>query len=338
VRGIYRRSLRLEFVAAMAVALAGSFVPAAWGATQSIATETTLNVGTSDVDGRTQATATVSVSGEDGRPATGAVSIEEGSRTLAEAALNGVGQASTTFSLPGGSHLLRAVYTGDETRQASSSPATEATGTSTTVPGYQVSLTPISPATFPMTLTQGTAGTAEVTVTPVNNSALTAPMFVTLSCSGLPNYTSCTFTPESVEIVAATPTSCATTAGVTTCPPVSSMLVQTDASGTARNLEHAPGKNPVAWALLLPGVLGLGGLAWGARRRAWLSRLALVALVGLVMSLGATACNPQYYYYNHGPPTNPPTPAGTYTIIVTAQSNNGVTAITNSTTMVLTVK
>jgi hypothetical protein len=338
VRGIYRRNLRLEFAAAIAMALAGALAPAAWGATQSIATQTTLNVATSDVDGRTQATASVSVSGEDGQPATGAVSIEEGNRTLAEVALDGVGHASTTFSIPGGNHLLRAVYTGDEIRLASSSPVTEATGTPTAAPGFQVSLTPVSPASFPMTLAQGTAGTAEVTITPVNNSSLTAPMFVTLSCSGLPNYSSCTFTPESVEIVAATPASCTTASGVTTCPPVSSMLVQTQAQGRAAKLERTPGKNSVAWALLLPGVLGLGGLAWSARRRAWLNRLALVALVGLVMTLGATGCNPQYYYYNHGPPPNPPTPTGTYTIIVTAQSNNGVTAISNFTTMVLTVK
>jgi hypothetical protein len=116
------------------------------------------------------------------------------------------------------------------------------------------------------------------------------------------------------------------------------MLVQTYAQGTAGKLERKSGTNPIAWALLLPGVLGLGGLAWGARRRDWLRRLALVALVGLVMTLGATGCNPQYYYYNHGPPPTVPTPTGNYTITVTAQSSNGVTAITNSTTMVLTVK
>jgi hypothetical protein len=88
---------------------------------------------------------------------------------------------------------------------------------------------------------------------------------------------------------------------------------------------------------LLPGILGLGGLAWGARRRSWLSRLALLALIGLVTTLGTTACSPLYYYYNHGPDRTPATPSGTYNVIVTAQSSNGVSAITNSTTMVLTV-
>jgi hypothetical protein len=68
-----------------------------------------------------------------------------------------------------------------------------------------------------------------------------------------------------------------------------------------------------------------------------LSRLVLLALVALVTMLGTTACNPRYYYFNHGPPTNLPTPAGTYTVTVTGQSSNGITAITQSTTFALTV-
>jgi len=118
------------------------------------------------------------------------------------------------------------------------------------------------------------------------------------------------------------------------------MVIQTYAASTASARPPTPPGNrssPIAWAFLLPGVLGLGGLAFGARRRAWLSRLSLVALVGLVTLLGATACNPRYYYLNHGPPTNPATPAGSYNVTVTGQSSNGVTAITHSTTFVLVV-
>ena len=94
----------------------------------------------------------------------------------------------------------------------------------------------------------------------------------------------------------------------------------------------------MALAFLVPGALALGGLAWGARRRPWLNRLSLLALLGLVTMLGTTACNPRYDYLNHGPPPNPATPAGTYTITVTAQTSNGVTAITNNTTFALTVQ
>jgi ABC-type oligopeptide transport system substrate-binding subunit len=69
-----------------------------------------------------------------------------------------------------------------------------------------------------------------------------------------------------------------------------------------------------------------------------LQRFSVLALLAMVTLLGTTACNPRYDYFNHGPPTNPATPSGTYTVIVTAQSSNGVTAITNSSTLVLTVK
>jgi hypothetical protein len=118
------------------------------------------------------------------------------------------------------------------------------------------------------------------------------------------------------------------------------MVLQTYAQSTAMaSPATRPGKgsSPIAWAFLLPGTLGLGGLAWGARRRRWLSQLSLVALVSLVTLLGTTGCNPRYYYEHHSPIPNPPTPAGTYTVTVSAQSNNGVTAISQNTTFVLTV-
>jgi hypothetical protein len=187
----------------------------------------------------------------------------------------------------------------------------------------------------------GQAGTVAVTITPQDNSALSAPMFITLSCSGLPTLASCTFTPESIEILPTTPVSCPTGSPAASCPPVSAMLIQTQGMGTSRAVPTTPlgrKSSPIAWAILLPGMLGLGGLAWGARRRAWLSRLALLAMIGLVTTLGTTACNPLYYYYNHGPTPTPATPTGTFNITVTGQSANGVTAITNSAPMVLTVQ
>ena len=100
----------------------------------------------------------------------------------------------------------------------------------------------------------------------------------------------------------------------------------------------AGGNGKVALAVILPGSLALIGLAFGARRRRWLSRLSLVALVGLVTMLGATACNPLYGYKNHGPTQNLPTPAGNYTVKINAQTTNGVTATTHNTTFALTVK
>ena len=84
-------------------------------------------------------------------------------------------------------------------------------------------------------------------------------MFVTLSCSGLPSEASCTFTPESVEILPTTPASCPANSPASACPPVSSMLLQTVAVSGARVLQPGfPGSagRPVAWAILLPGMSG----------------------------------------------------------------------------------
>jgi hypothetical protein len=339
VRGMDCRGLRLNFAAGLSLALA---IPALLAAPAlGIATQTTLNVETHDQSGRTQATASMTVAGVDGTPAGGTVILEESGRHLAEAVLNKDGQATSVVPLPAGDHALHAVYAGDVSHLGSMSGTSNVTGQSSATPNFTVSLSAVAPSSLPLTITNGSSGTVAVTITPQDNAALTAPMFVTLSCSGLPSLASCAFTPESVEILPTTPGSCAPGSAPSACPPVSSMLIQTQRQGTTQVVPPAKlGRrgSPVAWAVLVPGMLGLGGLAWGARRRKWPNRLVLVALLGLVTTLGTTACNPLYYYYNHGPTVTPSTPTGTFTITVTGQSSNGVTAITNSTTMVLTVQ
>ena len=321
MRGIFCRSPRLELVAGLGIALMMPALAMAAVSARGLATQTVLTAETRDLDGRTQATVQVTVTGEDGLPAQGAVAVSDHGRQLAGAALNAEGHAKIMLDLPAGDHLLRAVYTGDATHQASASllsgvHAMSGTGN----PDFQVSA---SPAT--LTLTAGQSGTVTASVTPVNAASLTAPMFVTLSCSGLPDQSSCSFTPENIEIQPGA------AAALT-----SSMVVVTQMASAA-SIAH-PRNGSLAWVLLLPGVFGLGGIAWGVRRRRWLSRLSLVALVGLVAMLGTTACNPRYNYEHHGPPVNPATPAGTYTVSVIGQSSNGITATTHSVTIALTVQ
>jgi hypothetical protein len=323
-----RRGLRLELVAAIGIALA---VPALACAAENAqagtvarqSTQTTLTVETHDQAGRTQAALAITVTGEDGLPATGAVSIRDNGRgqirELAGAALSKQGRATLVLALPAGDHSFTAAYDGDLSHNSSVSESVHALAQTTTTPDFAVS---VNPAT--LTLTPGQSGTVTASITPENASALTAPMFVTLSCSGLPDQASCTFNPENVEIL---PNA---TAALT-----SSMVILTQKQ---EGLLTRPGSNGVALAILLPGALCLGGLAWSVRRRPWLQRLSLLALVALVSMLGATACNARYNYYNHGPPINPATPAGTYTVDVNAQSSNGVTATTHFTTLAFTVQ
>ncbi len=326
------RILRLSAVSALSLAFATLS-----GAAQQAATQTVLTVQTSQPNGHTQATASVTVTGASGEPAGGVVTIEDSSRQLAQTVLGSDGQAKAVFTLSGGNHSLRAVYAGDASHLASASRSTNVSAQAASAPSFTLSLAAVAPSTLPLTLSPGASGTIAVTITPESNSALTSPMFVTLSCSGLPSLASCTFTPETIEILATTPTSCASGSPASACPPVSSMLVQTEEMVTSRSLPPShPVHRTVDWAILLPGLLGLGGLAWGTRRRRWPQRLALVALIGLVTTL--SACKPLYNFYEEGPAHPPATPAGTYTITVTGQSSNSVSAITSSTTMVLTVQ
>jgi hypothetical protein len=328
VTGIIRRGLRLELVAAIGIALA---VPALACAAENApgsavsrqTTQTTLAVETHDQAGRTQAALAITVTGEDGLPAAGAITISDNGRgqirELAGAALNKQGQATLVLALPAGDHSFTAAYAGNAAHRGSISESVHALAQTTTLPDFAVS---VSPAT--LSLIPGQSGTITASITPENASALTAPMFVTLSCSGLPDQSSCTFTPENVEIL---PNA---TAAITSSMVI---LTQKQEGSIAR-----PGPSGVALAILLPGVFCLGGMAWSMRRRAWLQRLSLLALLALVSMLGTTACNARYNYFNHGPPINPATPAGTYTVDVTAQSSNGVTAATHTTTLAFTVQ
>jgi hypothetical protein len=152
-------------------------------------------------------------------------------------------------------------------------------------------------------------------------------MFVTISCSGLPDQSKCTFTPENIQIPIGA------TAAIT-----SSLVLSTQAASLAKAEPVVKRESrAIAWAVLLPGTLLLGGFAFGARRRRFLSRVVLLGLVAFVTVLGTTACSPLYKYYNHGPPQNLPTPAGTFTVTIAAQSSNGVTATTHTTTFGMTV-
>lgn len=327
MRGIGCRGQRLEAIAGLVLALA---LPAA-GATQGMPkqpTQTGLTAETHDQDGRTRATIEVTVSSQDGVPAAGAVAIEDGGRQLAGASLDGDGRATLAIDLAGGDHSLRAVYLGDDAHRGSVSQSAGVHADAGTTPDFSISVSPAS-----LSLPLGQSGSVTASITPINNSSLTAPMFVTLSCSGLPDQSSCTFTPENIEIL---PTSCPDP-GTASCPIKSTMVVETQlgtgALALPRTSKHA---GPASWALVLPGALALVGLA--LRRRKWMGNLSLLVLLGAISMLGATACNSRYNYFNHGPPHNPPTPAGTYTLNISAQSSNGITAITHSTTMSLTVQ
>lgn len=348
VRGINRRGSRLDLVAGLFIALAMPALSVV-AANAQTATSTTLTAGTLPANSCSQPLTIAVTSG--GAPVTsGTVTVNDDLTVngikktfiVATVALSSTGTASPTVDLSAGSHLLYASFAGNASYAASNSTPEIAVSVATECE-FTVSVSNITPSSTAntLTLTAGQAGTATITVTPSveYTSTLTAPMFVSISCSGLPDQATCTPTPENLEILSTTPEICPSGSPASACPPTSSLLIQTFAASKASATPpQRKDSAPIAWAVLLPGALCLGGLAFGARRRRWLSRLSVLALLGLVTMLGTTACNPQYSYKNHAPPDNPPTSAGTYTVTVTAQTNNGVTATTHLTNFVLVVK
>jgi len=343
VRGINCRGSRLVLIAGLMIALVAPQLAYAAGTS----TTTTLTAGT--LSGCVQPL-TVTVAAGAAPVTSGTVTINDvfngvtPAVQLGSVSLNSSGSASPSVDLAAGSHSLTAIFTpavGSIYVASTSSPALAVSVTTQCEFTVGVSnFIPSSTAANTLTLTAGQAGSFTITIAPSVEftSTLTAPMFVTLACTGLPDGATCSATPENLEILSTTPESCPSGSPASACPPTSTMVIQTYAASTASaSPDQGKRSNPIAWAFLLPGTLTLGGLAFGARRRRWLSRLSLLALVGLVTLLGTTACNPRYYYLNHGPPTNPATPAGTYNINVTAQSSNGVTGLTQTTTVVLIV-
>ena len=340
MRGINCRKSRLVLIAGLVIALAAPQLAYAIGAI----TSTTLTAGT--LSGCVQPLSVAVSTG--GPPVTsGSVNINDEFNgnpvLLATVALGSSGTASPSVALAAGSHSLTANFTGIGSFLPSTSSPAIIVNVATQCE-FTVGVSNFSPASAAntLTLTAGQSGSFTITVVPSIEftSSLTAPMFVTLSCSGLPDGAACSATPENLELLSTTPEICPSGAPASSCPPTSNMVIQTYAASTVKATPPtSPGNrsNPVAWAFLLPGALALGGLAFGARRRRVVNRLLLVALVGLVTLLGTTACNPRYYYLNHGPPANPATPPGTYNVIVTAQTSNGVTALQQSTTIVLVV-
>jgi hypothetical protein len=102
------------------------------------------------------------------------------------------------------------------------------------------------------------------------------------------------------------------------------MQIQTQAPSPLSALRNRDNAG-VGYALVFPALFGLAGLSACKRRslkgRSWRNlMLGMVAFSGV---LAMTACSQRYNYLNHGPPGNPGTPTGTYTVTVEAESSTG---------------
>ncbi len=212
-------------------------------------------------------------------------------------------------NLLAGDHEVQAFYGGDTTHAASASSVASVHTETTALPDFTLSANPAS-----LTLKAGTFGNAVISLTPSNGFS----GFATLSCSGLPLATTCTFIPSNVFVGAQ--------GGVGT------MTIQTTAP--TGNAQLATEGHGLFYAFLLPGIFGLIGL--GAGRSRALRGVGLVLIVGGMVA-GLSSCSQRYAYLHHPPAVSPGTPLGTSTITVEATSANGSQVANHSIPVTLTV-
>ncbi|MGA8163223.1 MAG: Ig-like domain repeat protein [Acidobacteriaceae bacterium] len=239
-----------------------------------------------------------SVSFETAKGSLGSVFVEDGEATL------------HLTNPPQWARSVTAVYHGDAAFAASSASTPVSTDQTSSLPGFTVTATPSS-----LSLTPGQFGSITLTVTSQNGFAEA----VNLSCSGLPGQSACVFSPTVV-----TPPANGT---------IQSSLQITTLQTSPTSTKKEPGPlsgSRTRWAVVLPGILALAGMG-AVRRKYWtaLRVLGLVMLLGAGM-MGLSACNQRYGYEHYKPSPNFGTPAGSYTVTISAYSTNG-TAITNAT-------
>lgn len=307
--GISRPTLRRAAGLAIAVSFLGI-------ARAQVATHLNLSSQT----GEHSVTYTATVSDIAGNPATGGtVSLENAQGASFGSAFIKNGQATLTLDQhPSGQ--LYAVYSGNSAFRSSTAVAQVSSDATSTEPDFTISANPTS-----LTLNPGQYGTVVLTITPQNGFN----EMVTLSCSGNPAASSCTFSPTTL-----TPTS----GNAVT----SSLQITTQAASGASlvwPMGLSTGYPQAAYALVLPGILALIGLGAIRKRSGW-NALGVIGLVALLVSstLGLSACAQRYDYLHHPPEGNPGIAAGTYTITVAAYSNNGASVTSHTLNVTLTVK
>jgi hypothetical protein len=154
---------------------------------------------------------------------------------------------------------------------------------------------------------------------------------VSFNCTGAPSEATCTVSPTSATPGSASPNNISVS--VTTTAPSSS----------------SPRSRPPAPVIpLFPGVrgllmliLGLAAIAWGLvlrnqLRKRWQYKAVLIA-TGLLLSLSLAGCGGGGGGGGPVGPSNPGTPAGTYTLTVTGTTGSGSSLLTHTVSLTLTV-
>jgi len=290
------------------------FLAVLQGQSQTIGTRTTLSVATEAA----KSTLNVTVKDPTGAPISdGTVSFVSNGQSLGSTFVENGSAALTLDKLPANASQIVAVYSGSEQHAGSTSPSVKVQANDTSAPPDFA----IAANTSSLNLSPGEFGTVILTVTPQNGFNQS----VTMALSGLPVATSSVFTPNIVT------------------PPISSstLQIQTTASSKSSRIQTpfiGGNTSHLAYAILFPGVLALAGFGALRKRDGNGLRLFGVALLLLASASGLTACSQRYSYLHHPPAANSGTPAGNYTVTITAYSNNGGEVTSHTLQLAMTVK
>jgi Bacterial Ig-like domain (group 3)/Abnormal spindle-like microcephaly-assoc'd, ASPM-SPD-2-Hydin len=275
------------------------------------ATTTTLTASAASIAVGASVTFTATVTGATAVPAaTGTVTFLNGTTTLGTGTLSSGTATYTTSSLTAATYSVTAAYSGDTNNTASTSSAVAVT-VWPGAPNVSISLSPAS----------GSAGSTNSVVTTVTVTSINGfDSATSLSCSGLPKDSTCSFSSSSVTPgIAGTATSTLTIA--TNTNPTTAMLQQ---EPSTRTPGRWPLRRPIAIAGALTAFLLLPIFGAGNRNlRRLLMTLSSAILIATLASMGMTGCG--------GGPT---TPNGTYSIQVTATAGS----VTQNATYSLTVQ
>ncbi len=244
--------------------------------------------------------------------------------------------------LPPLTYTITGYVNGDTSSVVSGAPAETTTATSSSAAGN-----------YPITVTQGTLAAANYTfafvsgkltiqpppspdytfsATPATQSVAAGGIAVytltvtpeygyagipTLSCSGLPQNASCSFTGPFVAATAGGPAWTQVQIGIS------------KASTASAAVDNISGGGPQVWtALGMP--LCCLGILMGARKRKWTSKLLGFAAL-TILAAGATSCSG-----NGGSGSPTVIPSGTYQVVVSA--NDASANLSHSTTLTLTIQ
>jgi hypothetical protein len=259
-----------------------------------VSTSTALTASLPTAPAGTAVTLTALVTASQGTPS-GMINFSSNGLAIGSAAVNSGGSAILAVTnLPVGTDSIQAVFAGTAFFPTSTSNAVSVAVTGS--PSFNVSSSSTS-----LTIRQGQTGSATISLTPVGGFSAA----VQFSCTGLPQYATCTFAPQSITPGASVAT---TTVTIATNVQTSQLLRPTS----------------ISYAGFL--LLSLGGILRSKRGIRHVSGVFCLLLLAVTLNavLGCGSSSTKSHI----------TPNGTSTLIVTATSGSNVQTVNLPVTIV----